>query len=145
MKTTPHYCRFNQGTVTLPEGYLDRTVNVFIPEQPGAPTFNISRDCLNDEETAEAYIDHQLLMLNQQLTGWKLHQREAAWLGDQQLAGECVHTSYLYDGRRICQQQAIFAVDQTQLLMFTLTKSNALNAADTQLLNRLLSSFALHR
>jgi len=144
MKTTPQYCRFDHGTVTLPEGYLDRTVNVFIPEQSGAPNLNISRDTLTDNETTAAYIDRQLVLLSQQLTGWKLQLRENAWLGVQPRAGECVHSSYLHAGRRIWQQQAIFAVDQTQLLVFTLNKSSPLNADDTQLFSSLLGSFAVH-
>lgn len=145
MKTTPQYCRFNHGSVILPEGYQDRTVNVFISEQPAAPGVNISRDILADGETATAYIDRQLLLLNQQLTDWKLQERQAVWLGDQLLAGECVHTNYRYDSRRIWQQQAIFAVGQTQLLVFTLSKSNPLNDSDTQLFSCLLGSFAFHR
>jgi len=145
MKTTPQYCRFNHGSVILPEGYQDRTVNVFISEQPAAPGVNISRDILADGETAAAYIDRQLLLLNQQLTDWKLQERQPVWLGDQLLSGECALTNYRYDSRRIWQQQAIFAVGQTQLLVFTLSKSNPLNDSDTQLFSSLLGSFAFHR
>lgn len=115
MKTTPQYCRFNDGSVILPEGYQDRTVNVFISAQPAAAGVNISRDILADGETAAAYIDRQLLLLDQQLTDWKLQERQpVCWaincylvsVRSQTIATIAAESGsnrrYLLSGRRSC-------------------------------------------
>jgi hypothetical protein len=40
-------CLFSEGLIDFPEGYQDRTVNVFAPPAADAPAFNLSRDALN--------------------------------------------------------------------------------------------------
>ncbi len=56
-------CLFNEGMIAFPEGYQDRTVNVFAPPAADAPAFNISRDALNPGEALAAYIDRQLALM----------------------------------------------------------------------------------
>lgn len=51
--------RFHEGRVTLPAGYVDRTVNVFAPNDDHAASINISRDTLQPTETLSDYIDRQ--------------------------------------------------------------------------------------
>jgi len=137
-------CLFTEGKVTLPAGYQDRTVNVITPAQQGAAALNISRDSLNENESLAAYIDRQLALLAQHLKGWKQAAREPAELGDKHLVGECVHASYLRDGKRVWQQQAVFNTQENHILVFTITKAAALDAADIQLFGQLLASFTGH-
>ncbi|MFQ8717411.1 MAG: DcrB-related protein [Enterobacter hormaechei] len=64
--------------IAFPEGYQDRTVNVFAPPAADAPAFNISRDALNPGEALAAYIDRQLALMAKHLKGWKQGERSAA-------------------------------------------------------------------
>lgn len=73
---------FNEGLINFPDGYQDRTVNVFVPPVAEAPAFNISRDTLNPGEALAAYIDRQLALMEKHLKGWKQSARNAVTLGD---------------------------------------------------------------
>ncbi len=75
-------CLFNEGMIAFPEGYQDRTVNVFAPPAADAPAFNISRDALNPGEALAAYIDRQLALMAKHIKGWKQGERSTATLGD---------------------------------------------------------------
>lgn len=135
---------FNEGQVTLPEGYQDRSVNIFT--QPGAdvPAFNISRDTLNADENLSDYINRQLVLMEKHLKGWKQSERHTVVLGDNLLQGENVHASYLRDGKRICQQQAVFNTHDAHILVFTMTSATTLTDRDGDLFLSLLGSFRLH-
>lgn len=137
-------CLFNEGMIAFPEGYQDRTVNVFAPPAADAPAFNISRDALNPGEALAAYIDRQLALMAKHIKGWKQGERSTATLGDSLLQGETVHTSYLRDGKRIWQQQAVFNVDGDKILVFTMTCTRAPGDADVVLFGDLLRSFRFH-
>lgn len=87
-------CLFNEGMIAFPEGYQDRTVNVFAPPAADAPAFNISRDALNPGEALAAYIDRQLALMAKHIKGWKQGERRDA--GRQPFTG----------GNRPCQLPA---------------------------------------
>ena len=137
-------CLFSEGLINFPDGYQDRTVNVFAPPAADAPAFNISRDALNPGEALAAYIDRQLALMEKHIKGWKQGERSDATLGDSLLQGEIVHASYLRDGKRIWQQQAVFNVDSHKILVFTMTCTRALDDADNALFGELLRSFRFH-
>ena len=138
-------CLFSEGLINFPDGYQDRTVNVFAPPAADAPAFNISRDALNPGETLAAYIDRQLALMEKHIKGWKQGERSDATLGDSLLQGEIVHASYLRDGKRVWQQQAVFNVDSHKILVFTMTCTRALDDADNALFGELLRSFRFHQ
>ena len=138
-------CLFSEGLINFPDGYQDRTVNVFAPPAADAPAFNISRDALNPGETLAAYIDRQLALMEKHIKGWKQGERSDATLGDSLLQGEIVHASYLRDGKRVWQQQAVFTVDSHKILVFTMTCTRALDDADNALFGELLRSFRFHQ
>lgn len=135
---------FNEGMVSLPEAYQDRTVNVFPSPGGHAPSFNISRDTLNADETLTAYIDRQLGLMEKHLKGWKQSDRSAAQLGDNLFQGEIIHASYQRDTKRIWQQQAVFTTQEQHILVFTMTSAATLTDADNARFKTLLRSFRLH-
>lgn len=51
--------RIQEGSFALPETFLDRTVNIFVPSgnERASPSLNISRDTLRPEENLTTYID----------------------------------------------------------------------------------------
>jgi len=137
-------CLFTEGQVTLPEGYQDRTVNVFTPPGADAPAFNISRDTLNPGETLAAYIDRQMALMAKHLKGWKQGERHESVLGDNLVTGEIIHASYLRDGKRTFQQQAVFNPSADRILVFTMSATRALEEVDSAMLLTLLQSFRFH-
>ncbi|MFA1239161.1 DcrB-related protein [Serratia odorifera] len=134
-------CTFTEGSVTLPEGYSDRTVNVLLAGDDASPSLNISRDALQPDETLADYITRQLETLSHSLKGWVLKGREPVALGNSRLPGESVHASYLRDGKRIWQRQAVFALEQGQVLVFTLAQPRKLAPQDEALLQQVLDSY----
>ena len=142
-ESSPKY-HINEGLISLPDGYHDRTVNVFALPAGDAPAFNISRDALNPGEALAAYIDRQLALMAKHIKGWKQGERSAATLGDNLSLGEIVHASYLRDGKRIWQQQAVSNVDSDKILVFTMTCTRAPGDADSALFGDLLRSFRFH-
>ncbi|CCG88192.1 DcrB-related protein [Erwinia piriflorinigrans] len=134
-------CTFTEGSVTLPEGYSDRTVNVLLAGDDASPSLNISRDTLQPDEAAADYITRQLDTLSRSLKGWVLKGREPAALGEEQLPGESVFASYLRDGQRIWQRQAVFALAEGRVLVFTLAQPRKLSPQDDALLQQVLASY----
>ncbi|AVJ16092.1 DcrB-related protein [Serratia rhizosphaerae] len=134
-------CAFTEGSVKLPEGYRDRSVNVLLAGDDISPSLNISRDELLADETLADYVTRQLATLADGLKGWVQKSREPATLGNGVLSGECVHASYMRDGKRIWQRQAVFALPQGQVLVFTLAQPRKLTAQDEALLQQVLASY----
>ncbi|WP_067707263.1 DcrB-related protein [Erwinia sp. ErVv1] len=134
-------CRFTEGNITLPDHYQDRTVNVFTLPGKNTPAFNISRDSMNDDETLSAYIDRQLTLMQKHLKGWKQTERVSVVLGNNLLQGECVHASYLRDGKRVFQQQAVFNTSENHILVFTMSRVEKIRDMDSQCFQALLGSF----
>ena len=134
-------CAFTEGSVMLPEGYRDRTVNVLLAGDDFLPSVNISRDALQADETLADYIDRQLESLSTALKGWVLKGRSLAALGGSVHVGERVTASYLRDGKRIWQQQAVFALPDGPVLVFTLAHTRKLTPDDEALLAQVLASW----
>lgn len=134
-------CAFTEGSVALPEGYSDRTVNVLLAGDDVSPSLNISRDVLLPDETPADYITRQLDTLSQALKGWVLKGREPVQLGGGECAGECVYASYLRDGKRIWQRQAVFALAGGRVLVFTLAQARKPAPQDDAVLQQVLESY----
>ncbi|MBE3175416.1 DUF1795 domain-containing protein [Enterobacter cloacae complex sp. P29RS] len=134
-------CAFSEGSVSLPDGYRDRTVNVLLAGDDFSPSLNISRDALQPDEVLADYITRQLDELSRGLKGWMLKNREPASLGKDLLQGECVHASYLRDGKRVWQRQAVFALQEGRVLVFTLAHTRKLLPQDDALLQQVLDSY----
>lgn len=142
MRTSATDCLFTEGALTLPAGYQDRTVNVFTA--PGQPALNLSRDKLGEGESLTDYIARQLKLMSQHLKGWKEVSRGPAVLGDNLCQGEYVEAGYIRDGKRVAQRQAVFAIDDGRVLVFTVSIDGPLSDADRQQLADLLRTFRFH-
>lgn len=74
--------RIHEGSITLPDGFEDRTTNLFVPADPAnQPNLSVARDWLKDGETLAPYVDRQLALLKSRLQGHKLIARQAERLG----------------------------------------------------------------
>ena len=98
----------------------------------------------DDCETLSAYIDRQLTLIQKHLKGWKQTERVPVVLGNNLLQGECVHASYLRDGKRVFQQQAVFNTSENKILVFTMTCTAILTDGHSQQFQALLASFCFN-
>ncbi|WP_369012064.1 DcrB-related protein [Erwinia pyrifoliae] len=134
-------CTFTEGSVTLPEGYSDRTVNVLLAGDDASPPSISHADALQPTVKPGGLITSQLATLSARQKGWVLKGREPATLGGEQLPGESVSASYLRDGQRIWQRQAVFALAEGRVLVFTLAQPRKPSPQDEALLQQVLASY----
>ncbi|MEN9867356.1 MAG: hypothetical protein RL748_2946, partial [Pseudomonadota bacterium] len=102
----------DEGLLTLPPGFQDRTSNIFILGQAESSilNLNIGRDNLLDGETLEHYVSRQIKLLTEKLPGYKLRNRTPAQLGPALLTGEQIDGGYKNGGRFLHQRQAAFLI-----------------------------------
>ncbi|ERT13186.1 DcrB-related protein [Photorhabdus temperata] len=86
-------CRFTEGSITLPEGYQEQTVNIIIA--PDAPALNISRDQLIEGEDLPSYLTRQKGLLKNGLRDWQLLEEQPATLGGNLLQGTALLSRYI--------------------------------------------------
>ncbi|MFJ4065892.1 DcrB-related protein [Pseudomonas sp. NPDC089996] len=133
-----------EGTLQLPEGLQDRTVNIFVQPNSGPTHLNItvSRDDLLPEESLEAYVDRQVAQIGSKLRNYTLLGKRSASLSTSvPLAGLQIDAYYLHDGRPVHQRQAAFEVAAGRILVFCATSQNNFNAKQDACWQQLLDGF----
>ncbi|WP_426575550.1 DcrB-related protein (plasmid) [Xenorhabdus stockiae] len=139
MDTRPR-CQFTEGSITLPEGYQEQTVNIIIA--PNVPALNISRDQLNEGEDLTGYIIRQKTLLKNGLRDWQLLEEQSAILGGNLLQGHFLLSRYCpKKGQQVYQYQAVFLRDEKKVLIFTMSSQQAFTESQRQWLDDCLASF----
>lgn len=134
----------HEGSVELPEGFEDRTANLFVPANTESqPNLSIARDTPQDGETLDAYVTRQIAVLKSRLAGHKLVRREAARLGrdDTALDGEQIDARYKNGGRVIHQRQAAFLIAPQRALIFSASSPRPFDTTFETLWQNWLASF----
>lgn len=135
-------CRFTEGTITLPEGYCERTLNTLADTRSVLPPITISRDKLGDHNNPEEYILSQLAILQKQMKDWQQEAHQPVVLGDNLTTGIMISYDFLRpDNFRLYQKQALFTLNMEDILIFSLSKASPITAADLQLFSDTLKSF----
>ncbi|MBC8947162.1 DUF1795 domain-containing protein [Xenorhabdus nematophila] len=133
-------CQFTEGSITLPEGYQEQTVNIIIA--PNVPALNISRDQLNEGEDLADYIIRQKTLLKNGLRDWQFLEEQPTILGDNLLQGHLLLSRYRpKKGQQVYQCQAVFLRDEKKVLIFTLSSQQAFTESQRQWLDDCLKSF----
>lgn len=133
-----------EGTLHLPEGLQDRTVNIFVQPNSGPAQLNInvSRDDLLADESLSAYVDRQVALIGTKLRNYTLlAKRPASLSATAPLAGLQVDAYYLHDGRPVYQRQAAFEVAPGRILVFSATSQSDFNAGQDECWQQLLDGF----
>jgi hypothetical protein len=139
METRPR-CQFTEGSIAIPEGYQEQTVNIIIA--PNMPALNIARDQLHDGEDLAGYLVRQKNLLKKSLRDWQLAEEHETQLGDNLLQGSLLLSRYSpKKGQQVYQCQAVFLRDEKKVLIFTLSSQQALTEPQRQWLNDCLKSF----
>lgn len=115
----------NEGSLQLPAGFQDRTANIFVQGDTEQSTFNlnIGRDNMHPDETLAAYVERQIGLMKEKISGYKLLSRGNACLGkgDSAIDGEQIDACYRSANRTIYQRQAAFPLSEQRVLIFSAT------------------------
>ncbi|WP_019366212.1 DcrB-related protein [Pseudomonas sp.] len=137
--------QIQEGRFLLPDGFADRTVNIFaLGGVPSSFTFSISRDALHPGETLSEYIDRQIGMLSARLRKFKLvHRQEAVLSETQPVNGIQIDSHHQSDGRLIYQRQAAFLMKDERILVISATTQSPFDAYHNNTWSSILSTFEL--
>lgn len=134
-------CYINEGSVTLPSGYTDRTVNVFTTGGSESPfALNIARDTPEAGESLSDYVRRQVGLLEKNLRKYRVSQHSVTELGELKIPAEIIEATYMADSRQVWQRQlAIFHGER--VLIFTATATAAFTAQQNADWEQWVSSF----
>ncbi|MGU3525042.1 DcrB-related protein [Enterobacteriaceae bacterium C23F] len=138
-------CVFTEGSITVPEGLTDRSINMLGDAQSRLPPINITRDYLATHQDLAGYIQQQVSTLTRQVSGWQAKGQRTISLGDNAACGILLNYSFLRtDGLRLMHQQAVFLLGGRQILVFTTMKGSPFSEADNRRFLAAISSFRPH-
>ncbi|BCS47137.1 DUF1795 domain-containing protein [Pseudomonas syringae pv. aptata] len=134
----------HEGSIKLPEGFQDRTVNMFVMGStlPAPLSITVSRDTLLPSEHLKTYVDRQVKMLSSKLRGYTLLNRKAVSLSTvAPLEGIQIDAYYMTEGRPYYQRQAAFLIEPERAIVFSTTSQTDFSVEQTQDWENLLASF----
>lgn len=135
-----------EGRITLPDGFEDRTVNMFVTGAYG-PTplsITISRDTTQPGEALGAYLERQLKLIASKLHGYTLLEKKVVELSRMQpLQGVQIEASHQVDGRPMYQRQAAFLVAPNRVLVFSTSSQKDFTSGQREDWAALLERFEL--
>lgn len=137
----------HEGRITLPAGFQDRSVNMFIPGNvvPAPFSLTIARDTTQPGEALADYVDRQVGLIAAKLRKYKRQSTRDVQLGVQApIAGLQVDAHYQSDGRTIYQRQAAFLIATDRALVFSGTCQNPFDDHLDRLWADVLASFQAH-
>jgi hypothetical protein len=136
--------QLQEGSITLPEGVQDRTVNMFVVGNsvPAPLNITVGRDNMLPAEDLNAYISRQIKLITSKLRGYTLLGKKAAELSTgQTFAGIQVDAYYMNDGRPVYQRQAAFEIQPGRILVFSTTSQADFSTVQDENWLKLLTSF----
>lgn len=131
-----------EGTFSIPEFFVDRTVNTFVSGVPGKSQFNftLSRDTSDPEETLEAYVDRQVRFLKNNIKGYRLVHQQICTLGHRHEGIE-VYGTWKEGKQVIYQRQAAFIFSANTVVIFSATSGKVFAKQEDEYWLAWLNSF----
>jgi hypothetical protein len=133
-----------EGSIVLPTGFQDRTVNMFVlgASVPAPLSITISRDMLLPTEALKAYVDRQIKMLASKLRGYTVLGKKSVLLSTSApIDGVQIDAYYMTDGRPFYQRQAAFLIEPGRAIIFSTTAQADFSSEQNQDWINLLASF----
>lgn len=138
-------CIFKEGSLAIPQGFVDRTVNILADAQSLQPPVNISRDNLPAGAQLSDYIAQQLGELQHNVTGWEEQTITEVVLGENYCTGVGLNYSFLHpDTRRIWQTQAVFDCGNGAILVISTSKAAEFTPEEQANFLQIIQSFRPH-
>lgn len=135
-----------EGTINLPEDFVDRTVNTFALGStiPAPLSVTVARDKMLPDEDMTTYIKRQLKLLQSHIKGYKLvSQKELSLPSNKKIEGAQIEAYYKTEGRYYYQKQAAFQIEPKKILVFSCTSQEQFTDAQNKLWQDLLENFQL--
>ncbi len=136
----------HEGSIQFPEGFQDRSTNIFVHGEPGKSTlnFNISRDSVLPGENLQQYVTRQIELMRSKLNAYRLKARYAAHLGaNPGIPGEQIDATQRNNNLVFYQRQAAFLLHEGRVLVFSATNIVPASEAFDAFWRWWLSSFVL--
>lgn len=136
-----------EGTLTLPVGFHDRSVNMFVPgvSLPAPFSLTISRDTTLPGEALSDYVERQVGLIASKLRKYQRQSiLEVELSASSPIPGRQVDAHYQSDGRPVYQRQSAFVIAPERVLVFTATSQMPFDAQLNQLWLEVLASFRAH-
>lgn len=136
-----------EGKLTLPAGFHDRSVNMFVPgvTLPAPFSLTLSRDNTLPGEALPDYLERQVSLIAAKLRKYQRQNTTQVELSVQSpIPGLQVDAHYQSDGRPVYQRQAAFIVAPDRALIFTATSQVPFDDPLNQLWADVLASFQQH-
>lgn len=138
-------CIFKEGSVVIPEGFIDRTLNIIADSQSSQPPVNISRGTLPTGVALNDYISRQPGELQRNVQGWQEKERTTVVPGDNVCSGIGLDYSFLRpDNVRIWQKQAVFGCGSAVILVVSTSKPAEFTAQEEVRFQQVVQSFKPH-
>jgi hypothetical protein len=136
----------DEGSLTVPDGLVDRSVNMLMSPDGRNLSVVVTRDHLQSGETVDGFIKRQLADLSRRVNKFEEIGRAPAILGadpSTQIKGVQISTRFKQSGQLTHQLQAVFElVNRNHLLIFTCSSLAPHNDAEKSVWQQLLTSFA---
>ncbi len=135
-----------EGTINLPEDFVDRTVNTFALGStiPAPLSVTVARDKMLPDEDMPTYLKRQIKLLQSHIKGYKLIDQKALSLpSNQEIEGAQIEAYYKTEGRYYYQKQAAFEIAPKKIIVFSCTSQEQFTEAQNKLWQDLLESFQL--
>lgn len=136
--------QLHEGRLTLPEGFQDRTVNMFVmgANGPTPLSITVSRDTTLPGEVIGTYLERQLKLIASKLRGYTVLEKRVVTLGTEQpIQGVQVEASHQAEGRPMYQRQAAFIIAPGRVLVFSTSSKKDFTSPQTQDWVAVLTSF----
>ncbi|WP_339495160.1 MULTISPECIES: DUF1795 domain-containing protein [unclassified Pseudomonas] len=133
-----------EGRINLPQGFEDRSVNMFIlgSSIPAPLSITLSRDNTLPGEELNTYFERQIKLISAKYKGYTVLGRSAAVLSQAHpLPGLQVDAYYFNDRQAFFQRQAAFEVQPGRVLVFSTTRPGEFSAQQNTDWLTLLNSF----
>jgi hypothetical protein len=139
---TVHYA-MDEGSITLPAGYTDRTVNIFVQEPltDGLSNLQVARDTARHDETLDEYVDRQIGLLKRKIKGLSIKSRETVVLAGCEADGIEIETRYNSNGKSVYQRQCAILLANGKALIFTATNTVPFTSAQLAIWRRMIDTF----
>jgi hypothetical protein len=134
----------DEGSLAIPAGYADRTVNIFVqePMTEGLSNLQVARDTPRPRETLDDYVGRQTGLLKRKIKGLAVTSRESVSLAGCKGDGIEVETRYHNNGKAVYQRQCAVFLASGRVLIFTATNTVPFTAEQVVIWRRMLDSFA---
>lgn len=133
-----------EGTITLPDDFYDRSVNTFVLGStiPAPLSMTIARDTMRPDEEMSQYINRQVKLLKSHFKVYKVVEQQTVQLANHpEIAGAQIEAYYKTEGRYYYQKQAAFEIKPQKILVFSYTSQEKFTDVQNQLWQDLLASY----